>query len=100
VPPTTCILPLPIVRYEETRVDGPLTLTTLAFVGTDRFTVDPAYNTYGERIDDCYVIRVQRNRLETPEEVQVRVAKETAAIKDYHHRQALLRATLTTRTEP
>lgn len=72
-----------MVRFEEnvTLQDDWLTLPALAFVGNDTFTVGQ---------DECglWVICVNRQRPETDEEMNARIARGESYMAEYNRRQA------------
>lgn len=72
------------VHYEQTVEinDNALTLAALAFVGTDTFSIQ-----CGDSIHDApYTVSVSRTRLETDEERDLRVARETSYMDEYRRR--------------
>lgn len=69
-----------LIHFQETRDidDGMIHLLDLAFVGSDAFSIETTRN--------GYQITVQRNRYETAEECERRVASEERYMVEYNAR--------------
>ena len=71
------------IAFQENKTfENMLTLADLKFVGNDPFSVDRDGHGYHE-------ITVYRNRLETDQERDIRVAREESYMKEYNRRHQL-----------